>query len=407
MTHKERMLAAIRGEACDCIPLAPRLDLWYTANKLADTLPREYTHASLEEIVDDLDVALHTIVPDFRDLSSSEDDIDRGLGIYSLHSMPYRNRLEGVHRRETVAGDKRIVEYDTPYGSVRTSFVYTKAMRNAGITISPVSEHVIKGEQDFQAVGYIFENAGVEPNYEGYARFQSLVGDRGLAAAFVNGSGSPMHLIQKELMPIEAFFYAIYDHPEALHKLAQQIGVYWSKVEAIVAECSCEIAFVGSNYDSTITHPPFFRQHILPSLSHFADTLHRRGKYLLTHTDGENTGLLQYYLDASVDIADSICPSPMTRLTFKEVRDAFAGRITIMGGIPSVCLLNDSMSELDFDAFLDKFLETIDEGDHLIVGISDTTPPAADFGRIRKICRKVKECGLTRQQATRWLEQAK
>ncbi len=42
MTHKERMLASLRGEAMDSIAWAPRLDLWYNANRRAGTLPPEY-----------------------------------------------------------------------------------------------------------------------------------------------------------------------------------------------------------------------------------------------------------------------------------------------------------------------------------------------------------------------------
>ena len=31
MTHRERMLAALRGEPSDRLPWIPRLDLWYSA----------------------------------------------------------------------------------------------------------------------------------------------------------------------------------------------------------------------------------------------------------------------------------------------------------------------------------------------------------------------------------------
>ncbi len=48
-------------------------------------------------------------------------------------------------------------------------------------------------------------------------------------------------------------------------------------------------------------------------------------KFLLTHTDGENTGLLEHYLESNMDVADSVCPKPMTKLSFKEVRDHFDG----------------------------------------------------------------------------------
>ena len=33
-------------------------------------------------------------------------------------------------------------------------------------------------------------------------------------------------------------------------------------------------------------------------------------EYLLTHTDGENQGLLQHYVASNFDIADSVCPAP-------------------------------------------------------------------------------------------------
>jgi len=69
-----------------------------------------------------------------------------------------------------------------------------------------------------------------------------------------------------------------------------------------------------------------------------------------------------------INIADLICPAPMTKLIFKQIRDAFAGKISIMGGIPLVALLEDLMDEAEFETFWDKFLEDIGAGDHLGLG---------------------------------------
>jgi len=41
-THKQRMMATIRGEMPDRIPYAPRLDLWFAANRKRGTLPRPF-----------------------------------------------------------------------------------------------------------------------------------------------------------------------------------------------------------------------------------------------------------------------------------------------------------------------------------------------------------------------------
>jgi len=391
--HKQAMLDAISGQPLDKIPWAPRLDLWHKANKRAGTLPEGYRDASLTQIVDGLGAAMHAIVPDFKDLRGIDDELDRALGIFNLHFMPYQTVCQNVERTFEVDGDTTHVAYRTPAGTVTTTTLYDEGMRKAGITITHVKEYAFKSPDDYAALGHIFENAAVEPNYDGYAAFAERVGNRGLAAAFVSLAASPMHLIQREIMPLDTFFFEMHDHPDQLDELARKIGLYWDRVMEVVAKCPAEMILVGANYDAAVTYPPFFARHIAPSLRTYARALHAQGKYLLTHTDGENTGLLGHYLEAEIDVADSICPKPMTKLSFKEVRDTFAGRITIMGGIPSVSLLTSTMSDKAFEEFLDDFFEQIGAGDHLILGISDTTPPAADFERLRKIARRIEEFG--------------
>ncbi len=393
MTPKQRMLAAIKGEAIDKLPWAPRLDLWYRANKSAGTLPRKYRKATLQELVDDLGYGAHAIMPDFKDVRSVADEADRALGIYNLHMMPYRTILEGVERTITETQDEIIVEYRTPAGSVRTVTRYDETMRQAGITIGHITEHAIKRAEDFKTLGYIFRNALVEPNYEGCLCYVSKVGERGLASAFLGGAASPMHLIQRELMPLDEFFYALIDRSDELLRLAEDMNHYWQSMLSTAFEAPAEVFLLGSNYDRALTYPPFFAEHIVPTLKHAAAELHKRGKYLLCHTDGENNGLLQHYLDAGFDIADSICPKPMTELDLAEIRKAFGGRITIMGGVPSVALMKDSMRDAEFSEFMDQLFLQLGAGDHHILGVSDTMPPGADFARLIEIGRRVEAFG--------------
>jgi len=399
MTHKQRMLAAIAGQPTDRIPYAPRLDLWFRAHQRAGTLPAKYRNATLREMTDDLGFGYHAVIAPFRDLRSAEDDADRALGIYNLWMMPCRVVLENVKRTITQDGDRTIVHYDTPVGSLRTVTVYDESMRKAGVSITHVAEHPFKSPADYEPLGYLFENARVEPNYAGYAQWAGGIGDSGVAVAYVRSAASPMHTVQRDLMPMDTFFYEMADHPAELARLADRIAVHWDRLLAVAADAPADVFLLGANYDSAVQYPPFFRDHIGPWLNKFARLLHARlpGKFLLTHTDGENTGLLEHYLAAGFDVADSICPAPMTKLTFGQVREAFAGRITIMGGVPSVALLADSMSDARFERFMDAFFEQIgrpeDRGEHLILGISDTTPPAADFERIMRIAQRVEQFG--------------
>jgi hypothetical protein len=394
MTHRERMLAAIGGEPCDRLPYAPRLDLWYRANRRAGTLPVEYRNATLEDILEAYDLGYHTVIPPLKDIRSIDDEIDRGIGIYNIRTFPHRTVLENIERRYHVEGSRTLVEYETPYGSITTEVVYDVGMEDAGITISHVASHAFKSVEDYIPLGYIFENASVEDNYEGYEDFHREIGDRGIAVCYVNFAASAMQYIMRDLMPLERFFFEINDHPKKIKELAQKIDIYHSNLLEKSLGCpEADVFFLGSHYDGSITYPAFFREHILPTLKSYSEKLHARGKYLLSHTDGENMGLLQFYPDAGIDIADSITPRPMTNLSYREVKEFFSGRITIMGGIPSIALLPLSMPSNLYEELLDEFFEALGRGDHAILGISDTTPPDADFDRILRVKERIERFG--------------
>jgi hypothetical protein len=156
--------------------------------------------------------------------------------------------------------------------------------------------------------------------------------------------------------------------------------------QVVIASCqtSAEMVQLGGNYDETITYPPFFEQHILPWLARATEVAHRRGKLLLTHTDGENEALLDLYRRAGFDIADAICPAPMTKLPLDEYITALPG-ITIWGGIPSEALCESAMSDAAFRHFIDEVLTLVAGRSHFILGIADTTPPDAEFSRLEHI----------------------
>jgi len=396
MTRRERMLAALRGQPTPSIPWVPRLDLWYNARKRAGTLPDRYRHATLRDLVDDLGWGYHGVIPDFRDLRDPSDDLHRPLGIYNLHTMPCHTIFHDVHCEVRRRGDETETVYRTPAGALQTRCLYNDTMRRAGITISHVTEYPVKTLVDLEVVRFLFEHAEAVPNETGFAAFRDYVGDRGVAVGFGLSAASGMHMLQRDLMPLERFFEWYCCCPEALTACALAIDGYLDRMLQVLLRSEAEVVLLGANYDSAVTYPPFFEQHLLPGLARWAGALHTRGRWLLTHADGENRGLLDLYVRSGVDIADSVCPAPMTRLSLREVREAFSGSVTILGGIPSVNLLEDCMPGRAFDAWLDAFLEDLGRGDHIILGISDTTPPAAPFERLCRIAERVAALGPVR-----------
>jgi uroporphyrinogen-III decarboxylase len=388
MNNRQRILAAIRGDKPDRLPFVPRLEFWYRARLRNQSLPADLRSLTLMEITDRLGVGYYAVVPDFTDYDGDE-MVDQALGIVNLPVLPFKLSLEDVDRRVLCYGRRTIVEYHTPVGNIRTSCEFTDEMIAAGASDAYITEHAIHNLRDFEVVGHIFSHLKVEPQYEGYQALRERVGDRGIVVAFASSYACPMQHIMAALMPLEQFFYALHDYPATVERLAEQMEPYYRAVKAIAADSIAEVVLLGSNYDDSITSPPFFRKYLLTPLQEYAQVLHREGKYLMTHTDGENRLLLPLYREAGFDIADSLCPYPMTRCRLEEIHEAFADRITIWGGIPSILLCSDKASSEEFRRFIDNLLKRYGYESHFVLGVSDMVTADAEWDRVQYIVDKV------------------
>lgn len=388
MTHRERILRTIAGEGGGTLPFVPRLDLWHKANSRAGSLPAKYRNASLMDIVDDLGVGHHCLLPDFSRFEYPDADADIGLGVYHLDVNCYETVFHNVGRtveRDGKGGLRTV--YHTPKGDLSTRVLLDDGMADSGITLWIVREHLIKSEDDWEAAAFLFENAEILPRYDRLEKFQDFVGDRAEAVAYAHTQACAMHLLIKDLMPMDEFYYALHDDEEGLAQLGARIEPYMSRLFDVVSKAPSRLIFSGGNYDAAVTAPPFFRDHMLPRIRERADIAHSLGKYLICHTDGENLGLLDSLVESGMDIADSVCPAPMTKLTMAEYRAAFDGKISIWGGVPSISVLENTMSDAEFERYLDSLLEQIGDGRRIILSIADTTPPWAKFERIEHIAK--------------------
>jgi hypothetical protein len=99
------------------------------------------------------------------------------------------------------------------------------------------------------------------------------------------------------------------------------------------------------------------------------------------------------YPYCAVDVAESVCPHPMTACTLKEIREGFGTKTTVWGGIPSTSLLESSMGEGSFDVYLDEIFSELETGERVILGVSDNVPPEANLLRFEKIQQKTEAFG--------------
>ncbi|MHB8907645.1 MAG: cobalamin-dependent protein [Syntrophales bacterium] len=394
MTHKERILKAIRGEVADRLPYVPRLDLWHNANALAQTLPERHRGKGPDEICRAEGWTLHKAVPDFANQPEPDAMLHRALGLFSLREQVVRvvfsPKVEIRVQREE---GHTTVEYHTPRGVVQTVAVYSEEMKKAGISIPWIAEHAIKKREDYAIVASLFEHVDLVPRYEAFERLQREIGEDGMPTAFFTGCASPIHHIQKQFLDATEFYFHYNDHQKEMRQLAESMAPLYDKALQLTAASPTEMVHWGGNYDEMVTYPPYFEKDLLPWIRKAADVMGGRGKYVSCHCDGENEGLMDLIRDSGMHVAEAVCPAPMTKVTIDEYYRRWADRLTIFGGIPSTLLLQESTTEEEFEGYLDNLFKAVAPGTRLILGIADTTPPQAVFDRLVRIGERVEKEG--------------
>jgi hypothetical protein len=394
------MLATIRGEPADRIPWAPRMDLWYIALRSRGTLPSRFIGCNTVEIAEALDVGCHAVRADCTLPRNPEDLMLRALGIDNHPDYPYRVELRGLPVDFQHDGEHLRTAIRTPAGEVFLHLQQTNAMTREGISMPFVRSYAIRSPADFEGVAQIFEHLDVIPTPDAYAAFQKRVGDRGLAVASGLIGASPMHLILHDLVAMDRFFYLYTDERDAMYRLCERMTPFFEAALDALLVCNAEVVFWGANYDQDLTWPPFFEAEIAPWLKRVGERVHAAGKYLLTHTDGENKALLPFYPACGFDVAESVCPAPMTQCDLADIRRGMGPKTTVWGGIPAVALLPASMDDGTFERYLDGVFGALGAGERLIFGVSDNVPPDADLARLERLKTRIEGFGPVRQPPT-------
>ncbi len=385
MRHAEHAIAAARGIDTGCLPYAPRFDLWFNAHRYKGNMPPEYSLCDRALDIARMEgVGGHSVIADFIRPRDPSETVDRGLGLYSLPQFPYRVTLRNVERTVECEDSATTVAYRTPRGAASVRYIHTEDMRRAGASISAVTKHAVECADDVDILVHIFDRLDVEADYSGLETMLCEADGDAIVVANVSLPGSPMQYIMRDLMDITTFYYAMNDWPEKLGKLADAIGGFFERIMSVGAACPCDVLLFGANTDETITYPPFYEEHIMPWIGRFASMAHEHGKLVLIHADGENRSLFDLYRQSGIDILEAVATAPMTKCGIREILERADG-MTVWGGIPSVVLMEDVYGEAAFEAFMRDTLDAVGTRARFILGVSDTTPPDADFSRLLRI----------------------
>jgi Uroporphyrinogen decarboxylase (URO-D) len=361
MTQRQRAVSAIRGEPPDRIPFIGRMDLWYNYNHNRGTLPKQYQGWSLWDIQRDLGIGIF------------------GFGAWSVSF--YKLAYPGIEVRKTAGVNDLITEYVTPYGTLRSRHLLSPELIDADVT-GLLVENPFKDERDYDALQYLFDQSVVVENFDEYAEVVAAIGEDGLALPF--SGWLAMHQIMRDFLGYETFYYELNDHPDKVERLHAALLEQQRAIVRLGAQCPAEVVEVGANYDEMLTPAPIFEAYFAPFYREAAEVLHRGGKLLAVHGDGDMRRLLVELGRCNADVVEAITPAPMTSIDVRATRALWDGKVTMWGGIPAI-LLTDTFSDAEFEAYLVDLFQAVAPGDRFVLGFGDNVPTDAIFSRIIRL----------------------
>jgi hypothetical protein len=370
MTERELQLAALgvgTDEKPDRIPWMPRLEIWYTANYLAGTLPDEYAGMRLGEIQKSL-----------------------GVGKTARTGHVFTTRTKGVEVHERRVGLETFYDYVTPVGTVSKLVKRTPELDEAGIYPLEV-EHFIKKSEDFDTVMYMVENTEYFPAYEQFIDFDESVGDDGLPLIPVGDV--PFHNYLEGYCGYEKGYLDLFDYPEKVERLLETMHqVLKEKMWPLAAKSPGTLFLHGAHFSSETTPANYFEQYMLPYMQEFADYMHSYDKKVAHHADNDTASIIDLLKQSRYDMHECFVTDPMVPISLAEGRKALGDDIVVFGGIPSV-ILEDTTSDEQFEHYLEEIFDAVNPGDRFILGIADNMMPTSMLSRVKRIGELVEQQG--------------
>lgn len=368
MTTRERIAAILEGEAPDTIPWVPRIGLWYRARKLSNTLPEEWKDSSLREVESDL----------FGGTAA------RGSKVFTVE-------YEGVEVDTTTQGDKKITEYRTPIGSVRTVERSSTELRKLGLP-GRVEEELLKGPKDYSVWEYVVEHTVWKPCYDLFEEYDEEVGLDGIPMPEIGDV--PFHEFVRKLAGYKDAFYQLADYgPEVEHLIMVMTGVQRERLWPVVLNSPAKLIVHGTHLSTQFTPPALFERYILPYCREFYPPLREHGKKVAMHADNDTSQIAELIESAGWDMVECFVTSPMVPMTLARAKEVWGSRVVVWGGIPSVLFSPSSYSVEEFRRQVEQVFQDIKPGDGVILGVADNVMPDSDIERVRWVTEYVEEHG--------------
>lgn len=204
---------------------------------------------------------------------------------------------------------------ETPLGTVSQT---TKASNNSWARLT--TKEWVTCEEELKIFTYIEQHTDWGYSQETFDRVYAEWGNLGAPTIFMPRVS--MQRLYIDLMGVEEAVYAVYDYPETVEEYFAALRECHFRMIDVINASPIRIINFGDNIHSGTFSPELFEKYVLPEYKLRCERLHKAGKFICSHFDGDNRGLMKFYKETGLDGIEAITPVPQGDVTLEDVHEA-------------------------------------------------------------------------------------
>ncbi len=243
----------------------------------------------------------------------------------------------------------------------------------------------ISGEEEMKVAIWRLESTKWKWNQKTFDDLVADYGDLGAPTMFMPRVTLQDLYINK--MGVENALYALYDWPDTVNAYFKALDDCHDRMIDVINVSPIDIINFGDNLHCETLPPHLFKKYVLPSYLRRCEKLHRAGKFISSHWDGDTKTLLPLAKETGLDAIEAITPVPQGDVTLEETKAAL-GDMFLLDGVPAI-LFNDYYSVVELVDTTKKVIDLF--APRLVLGISDEMSSMGDIERVRIVADIVDE----------------
>jgi len=356
MTGKERLMAAVRHEEPDRVPICPRITFGWLDPDGSHRLEELYSPA-----IDPMEI-VSPATPNY------------------LISYPEGYDLPDVRAEQTRYQDAEYVvverTFHTPAGQLSDRTKIPPLGREYGMSPNPIkTEFLVKGPDDLAALRYVL--AEIKGNYDHVRTRMAEMGDRGIVSVNIMSDLCHQAGDARDMQDLMVDYYVDRPFFDELLGLFQERTITETRA---ALECGAEWIFLNSYYNSLSAgwSPAIFEEVFVPNITAVVELAHGCGARVNYYDDGKLDESMELIADCGVDVLETCTPPPVGDFDLADAKARIGAKTTLKGYVDLIYVVLRGTPEL-VERTVAEAMEIGKPGGGFIIGSSDSfregTPP--------------------------------